>query len=230
MVPSEPNKPPPSWLMSALSALMPVRRPFDPAAFADPMAQQIDWSPAKGGGSSFCTHKLVQQSPHRLQFRATLGAWIFYLVFAVAGGLVVGAVVLGTELSRATLLRLEFLVPFLLGSVFLVLGLGLIYFNTMPIVFDKSGAFFCKGRTMPSDVANPRSLRHYAPFSEIYALQLLSERCSSKNGSFFSHELNLVLRDKRRINVVDHGNLTQLRADAQTLAAFLDRPLWDGLS
>ena len=39
----------------------------------------------------------------------------------------------------------------------------------------------------------------------------------------------LVLQDGRRLNVVDHGNREQLRADAATLARFLGKPLWDAL-
>ena len=42
-----------------------------------------------------------------------------------------------------------------------------------------------------------------------------------------NYELNLVLEDGKRINVVDHENQDSLREDAGTLAAFLDKPIWD---
>ena len=42
-----------------------------------------------------------------------------------------------------------------------------------------------------------------------------------------SYELNVVLQDGSRRNVVDHGNLDALRADARELAMFLVVPLWD---
>ena len=38
---------------------------------------------------------------------------------------------------------------------------------------------------------------------------------------------NLVLADGSRVNVVDHGDLGQVRADAAMLAEFLSVPLWD---
>ena len=41
------------------------------------------------------------------------------------------------------------------------------------------------------------------------------------------YELNPVLNDGSRINVVDHGNLERLRGDAITLSQFLDKPVWD---
>jgi len=55
------------------------------------------------------------------------------------------------------------------------------------------------------------------------------EHLSSKNGSYWSFELNLVLRDGRRLNVMDHGDYDALRRDADTLAEFLGRPVWDSV-
>ncbi len=50
---------------------------------------------------------------------------------------------------------------------------------------------------------------------------------TGNKSSYYSYELNLVLDDGSRINVVDHGNLDRLRGDAQTLSRFLDKPVWD---
>ena len=58
-------------------------------------------------------------------------------------------------------------------------------------------------------------------------MQLVSEYCRGNKSSFYSYELNLVLANGRRINVVDHGNIESLQKDARTLAAFLDIPVWD---
>jgi hypothetical protein len=35
---------------------------IDPSRFKDPIAAQTDWSPAKGGGSSFTTHTITKVS------------------------------------------------------------------------------------------------------------------------------------------------------------------------
>jgi|GEM_PF-6831275 len=40
-------------------------------------------------------------------------------------------------------------------------------------------------------------------------------------------QLNLVLNDGERINVIDHGDLNAVRQDAQTLARLMHVPLWD---
>ena len=59
--------------------------PFDPSKFNDPIAMQTDWTPVKSGGSSFQSHKLVVTDPNRVEFRATIGAKAFYLIFLFAG-------------------------------------------------------------------------------------------------------------------------------------------------
>ena len=55
---------------------------------------------------------------------------------------------------------------------------------------------------------------------------MVSEYCSGET-SFYSYELNLVLADGSRVNVVDHGNLPRIRRDAAMLAGFLGVPLGD---
>jgi hypothetical protein len=57
----------------------------------------------------------------------------------------------------------------------------------------------------------------------------LTEYVSGNKSSYYSYELNLVLDDGSRINVVDHGNLERLRSDAQTLSQFLGKPVWDAI-
>jgi hypothetical protein len=216
-----------SWIQRVLASLVPVRRRFDPSTLADPMARQIAWSPVKAGGANFCTHKLVEAGPNRVQFRATLGAVLFHLVFVVVGAGVALARVLEGDPPR---LSADFPVPLLFGSVFFATGSAMLYFGTAPIVFDKYKSCFWKGRRGPDDVADPRTLKHFAPLADVHALQILSELCSGRNGSYYSYELNLVLCDQRRINVVDHGNLGRLREDAQVLARFLGKPIWDALA
>jgi hypothetical protein len=46
---------------------------------------------------------------------------------------------------------------------------------------------------------------------------------------YFCYELNLVMNNAERVNIVSHGNKKRMKADAQTLAEFLDIPLWDAI-
>jgi hypothetical protein len=121
------------------------------------------------------------------------------------------------------------MMPMLIGLVFAGVGGGLLYFGTAPIVFDKRERYFWKGRKGPRDVFNPKSLKNLVEIGQIHALQLISEYCRGDKSSYYSYELNLVLEDGKRINVVDHGNLDKVRDQAATLAEFLGRPVWDAI-
>lgn len=188
--------------------------PFDPSRLGDPIAMQTDWTPAKSGGANFRTHKVVKANANRLEFRASMGAILFYLVFLLAGL----GVLIGFSASRFSSGRFAFdmntLMPLLIGLAFAVAGGCMLYFGTAPIVFDKRNGFFWNGRKTPDEVFDKKTLKHFAELKEIHALQLISEHCSGNKSSFYSYELNLVLEDGKRINVVDHGNQVKLREDA----------------
>jgi hypothetical protein len=202
---------------------------FDPAGLNDPVALQTAWSPAKGGGASFRTHRLVAVDHSRLEFKATAGAVSFYLIFLLVGlGVTIG--IPAAKLAAGEALRqvADLWMPLLIGLVFAMVGGVMLYFGTAPIVFDRRQGCFWKGRQDPARVFDKRGLKNFAQLPDIHALQIISEYCSGKN-SFYSYELNLVFKDGSRLNVVDHGNLPALREDAAKLAQFLGRPLWDGL-
>ena len=62
--------------------------------------------------------------------------------------------------------------------------------------------------------------------SRIVAIQIIGEVITSKDGRYKSFELNIVLDDSKRLNVIDHGNIKGVTADAQTLSTFLNVPIW----
>lgn len=92
------------------------------------------------------------------------------------------------------------------------------YKQMRPIVFDKREGLFWKGCKpqvmMPVDEVTTR----YVRLESIHALQIIAEYISGKNGGYYSFELNLVLQDGNRINIVDHGRRGKLAEDAGVLA------------
>jgi len=216
-------------LAEKLQSLAQQRSPFDPLRFDDPIAVQTAWSPLKNGGTNFRTHRLVEHDSARLEFRAAAGAKLFYLVFFFVG---VGALV---GVSYANIRSGEFgfngqtIMPILIGFVFALAGGCLFYFGTAPIVFDRRRGYFWKGRKSPDEVFDKTKLKRFAELQDIHALQLISEYVSGNKNSYYSYELNLVLKDGSRTNVVDHGSIGRLREDADTLSAFLEKPVWDAV-
>jgi hypothetical protein len=201
----------------------------DPSGFDDPVALQTDWFPAAPGGASFGTHRLVRVSANRIEFSATLGAKFFFLVFLFAGLGVLCFQVNRIRIGQAYLLSQDSLIPILVGSVFVVVGGCMYWFGSAPRVFDQSRASFWHGRKEPAMLNAAGRSENSTPLASIHALQLLTEYVSGNKNSYYSYELNLVLNDGSRINVVDHGNLKRLRSDTQTLSQFLGKPVWDAI-
>lgn len=202
---------------------------FDATKFNDPLANRIEWKPLKRGGANFKTYQLVQVDYHRIEFKASMMAKIFYFIFLGVGlGImtIYGGIILAEGLN---LFSAETIFPMIFGLGFAVIGLFLFYFGTTPIVFDKTTGFFWKGRKDPSRIYDPGQLKIQTLLQDIHALQIIRERVSSSKSSYYSYELNLVLKDGRRLNIIDHGNIKQIRSDAKTLAQFLGCPVWDAL-
>lgn len=211
--------------MAALAAARPV---FDPAKIGDPLAERIEWTPLKKGGANFRTHKLVKTGERRVEFRATAGAILFCLVFFIVGA---GAAVViplsrlsggGTGAPASALV-----IAVLFGLVFMSAGGAMYYFMAAPVVFDKRLGLFWKGWKSPEHTFDRRSLKNLVELKNVHAIQIVSEYCRGEKNSYYSYEMNLAIEDGGRVNVVDHGNYAMLRQDADVLAKFLDKPVWD---
>ncbi len=95
-----------------------------------------------------------------------------------------------------------------------------------PIVFDKTTGVYWKGwkQSWAEKFGNSVSLK------DIYALQIIPKEITyRKRGSIELFELNLILKNKKRLRVIDHENLKNLSLDADKLARFLGVPLWTGI-
>lgn len=211
-------------LAQTLQNLRDSQIPFDSAQFNDPVAEQTDWRPCRGGGNNFRTFKLVQVNPNRVEFKTTVGAVIFSLIFALPG---IGMLVFLVPNLDWSSIHGGNMIPLLLGLVFTSLGSYMFYIQMMPIVFDKQEGLFWKKRRPQAGIGPDETSRNYARLESIHALQIIAEYIQSKNQSYYSYELNLVLKDGHRINVVDHGKRKKLLEDAEVLAGFLGVPVWN---
>lgn len=203
-----------------------TRPGFDPASLNDPIALQTAWHPARGGGTNFRTRKLVSLNSTCMAFRPTLQVLLFAAVFIGIPILMLGVLYYRHPFNffhpkTGMLLAMAFL------AIFMLAGLIMLFFSTRPIVFDRSRDLFRKSWKNPPTPLSQAAGKGFARLSQIHALQIVSEHCSGDDSSFMSYELNLVLKDASRINVVDHGKLEKLQADAAQLARFLGKPLWD---
>jgi hypothetical protein len=216
-------------LIKKIGSLMGERIVVDPTTFNDPVALKTGWAPNKSGGSNFCTHRLAEVGPDRLEFKATAAASLFCAVFMITGLCLAVAFTAGQLAHGMRLFSWEIFGPALIGVLFAVIGGIMLYTGRAPVVFDKRSGFYWKGRSSPQESCNPSDIKECAEMKAIHALQIISERCGSNNGSYLSYELNLVLSDGKRFTAVDHGSYPKLREDAEKLSAFLGKPLWDAI-
>ncbi len=199
--------------------------------YDDPLAREIEWLPLKRGGSNFQTHEYYEANGVA-GFKPTKGNILFAGVFMAIGSIVplsmlISAVV-GGNFNLGTLIGVG------IGIVFFVVGFVMYRYSTKPIVFDKGLGYYYKGKIENSDPAQIEQLDDSCRLSEIKAIQIISEyvRDSSSSSSdtrstpYYSYEINLVLADATRLNVVDHGKQRTVFRDADTLSRFLEVPVW----
>jgi hypothetical protein len=200
----------------------------DPRKFGDPLALKTGWGAVKRGGADWRTHRLVEVDSFRVEFRPSRVISTFFLSWLTAGVALIVAYLVpaltGSEPwdSAPSLYRLAW------GVVAAVVG-GAALYSLSPITFDKRRGAYWKKRVGPYESETLQRLRHPTRLDRIHALQLVSETCKleDSNRSYESHELNLIMTDATRVNIVDHWDLDGLRDDANALGSFLGRPLWD---
>jgi len=190
--------------------------------FNDPIAEKTEWSPLKRGGSNFKTHNLEEVSSSLLKYKLSVGGILFIGLFGLIGSIVavVGLFLLITGSTTGIFIAL-------FGGVFA--GVAYIMYRKMgaPILFDATMGYIWIGRKPPKFSGDNKISNKLIYFNDIHAIQILSERVSSQKSSYYSYELNMILKDGSRFAIVDHGNQAQIIIDAETLSSFLGKPVWD---
>lgn len=189
----------------------------------------IELTPLKHGGSSFRTHILIRVSENIYSYKPSYGTAIFCWIFVSIG---LGLLFFGVREVIAGINALKFPVFLLvgIGLIFTSVGAYMFYSFYKPIVFDKSKNIYSKGYETEKPSENVLKSSQKIKLSEIVALQIIGERIKGDKNTFNSFELNMVLKNGKRKNIIDHGNLKSIINDAQLLSEFLDLPIWHAQS
>lgn len=200
--------------------------PVPEALKEDTFASLVSWNPLLPGGANFTTHKLEYVSEDQVAFTSTIGARLFTLAFAGVGSLVflIGLVLLT---SAANFFPAIMMISF--GGLFAAVGIWMFFRFDEAIMFDKDRGLYWKANRPPRLEQKTVKRSNCCLLESIAGIQLLAEKVRSGSSTFYSYELNLVLEDSSRIQVIDHSNLDQIRMDAATLGTFLEVPVWDGI-
>jgi len=182
----------------------------------------IPTDPISKGGANFETHVLYVTKDRRIKFKPTLGLGFFALLVFTSFCVIFGFGISGYLKERDMFFFIENFTGTLVGIGFFGISIYLIYKFLEPIVFDKNLNLYHKGFNKNPNVSDGDCVK----LSDIIAIQLLGETVHDDDGSFNSFELNLVLKNERRLNVTDHSNLKGLIEDAQILSDYLNVPIW----
>lgn len=192
----------------------------------DEEAHEIDWSSViqgkgvKPGGHSFKTHNLIALN-EVIWFVPVVSIYLIGGIFLILGlsisGLACYFFLNGYQL-------LAFFAMFPIGILAIILGVANITKYSIIVLHKRIGLYW-KGKKESTKI------------NEIKAIQLIKESVTKTNElsnlrglfnlkeKYFSYEINLVLKDGNRINVVDHANEKAANKQAMRLAQFLDVPL-----
>ena len=210
-----------------LNKLTSTGPPFNPSVFEDDLAQKVQWTPNKKGGTNITTHYAEITAEHRLIFKTTSSIKIFMGVFLVTG--IIASIIGITIIFYTQSFEGEKLVPIGIGTAFILAYFVISRNINIPRVFDKNVSFFWIGYKGPHETNNPKKVKSFGSLADIHAIQLISEHVSGDKSSYYSFELNLVLENGKRVNITDHGGLKRIREDAHLLSVFLNVPVWDAI-
>lgn len=191
---------------------------LDPAKFNDPIALKTSWRPQSKGGVKMRNMRLRTVSENRVEFEMTPMALLGPTIFMVATiTFVAGILTLKTPIGSFAFNLLS-----ILALICFTIAAAMIRNDLVPRQFDKELGYFWIGEP---EIAfkETKFVGEGCHLSEIHAVQLIQ-------GSLrydINYEINLVMENGRRINLIGHVNRTALYDDAQELARFLRVPMWD---
>lgn len=178
----------------------------------DPVPDDLDWTPLRAGGAVFRTHR-VQHDDVRFELvpsgsaRALIGTSSLIGFVLLIGGVILwrwhadmGALIVGV-------------VMFVVAQILVLLLHRLLDHRH---VFDRASGRYSWTRRPAGSLA----------LAELRGLQITNKRVIGPESDHDSEELNLVLANGQRVNVLDHGDTQTLHADAHALATWLGKPLW----
>jgi hypothetical protein len=190
----------------------------------DPVALKTQWTPVSSGGFSGRSARLVSTNNNlRINTnitKSTIFASLSTLVFFTG---LFGFITYGLLITEGQ------------GTLWFIIAIDLIFVGasiyslvklSTPMVFDKSNGWFWRGYGLGDDIDKIRRDKRSLQLSDIYALQVMREQVQENKSSYISHELNLVLKDGSRHNILDHADEPTLLSDAQLLAGFLNVDIW----
>ena len=188
----------------------------------DTVAKNTSWLPLKKWGINIKSHNL-EESDGILKYSISLQFIALYGIFIAIGGFMSLWWLLSWYSNKT--IEQDNIMVIIFWLIYSGIGLYfLLKSRKNRWVFDRYVWFAYVGK-LP-DIIQTSGDNTVISLSQIHAIQIIPEWVSGKN-SFVSYEINIVLKDFSRHNIVDHGNIKKIREDAEKISMFLGVRMWD---
>jgi len=191
----------------------------------DPIAKAIEWNEcAEGGGG--VGHRLCYVGSSRIELRPVHPRSWYIVTLLMAAGAAAFIYLETGSIDKGLWALLGGMCLSAMGWLLFHLGLKL-------VVFDKSVGFFWQGGKRHDQFSGDHPRKCYGRINDVYALQLILTYYTTglpqdeNSRTYPQYQINLVMKNGTRINVVNYSDFDMLSKTAEALAMFLEKPLWD---
>lgn len=155
-------------------------------------------------GPKFCTHYAIEEDS-LLYFKPTRESFGYSMLYFLVGNILFLIAIISYYYTSQLDL---FLFIIFFGISLIILGLYVTRDYIAKIKFDKSTGVFSK-----------------KPYRCVKLKNIIGLQLNQKQQlSYVCYELNILTKGGRRINILNHNGLEQMRIDIQKLANFLELP------
>ena len=191
--------------------------------------KELDWGPLSKTSANFTTHRLRAYGLYEMRSHKTLFYILFLLIVFVAGLVLLWFISFGDPVYRRGAAPFKGddiggdILAYFLGFAFTSVGI-------FSALFDKKVVIDRLNNSLSTGENNLYKEAISWPLSDITSVQLLSKTCRDSDGDdYLAFELNVVFRNKQRVNLMTHGGQTAISKDAERVASFLSKPLFSNL-
>lgn len=174
----------------------------------------LDWSPLSIYNYPFKIKKLRIQNKNFLFFSPTIFAFVIPLLFFLLFWSIFPKASKNLDITDIGIISV--------ASIFIIIGFWFLYKDLKPIIFSKTSTLFWRGYKKPYKSDTP----NYCKLEDIEAVQVLWKEINYQFYQGFAYELNLILKNNKRIHLFSVSDPSPLLKEAETLANFLNVPLY----
>jgi hypothetical protein len=190
--------------------------------FDDPIAQETNWFRMVQTSYKFQNKEIINNND-AMETEHTMGAFLFLALIFFASSYffyTVSDVIFNYKDPMDLLLLLSIVVPIIVIA-------DTFYFVSGKLTINKKSDTYYHGRKMNYKEQDSMAYHEYeGKVSDIHALQILRKKCHMNGKGYTAYELNFVLKNSKRVSVLNHNKLHKIKDNAKALSQYLNVPIW----